>query len=59
MSVEVSLGTKIAQVRGSVGMHIDFTVIHSCTVVSVVTELLCALDHSSNAFAMAQVASHK
>ena len=40
-------------------MHMDLTLLHSCTFVSHVTELLCALDHSSNAFALAQVASQK
>ena len=57
MSVEVSLGTVLVQLRESVGMHIDLTLLHSCTFVSFVTELLCALDHSFNAFALAQVAS--
>ena len=28
--------------------------LHSCTFFSLVTELLCALDHSSNALALAQ-----
>ena len=37
-------------------MHMDLTLLHSCTIVSFVTELLCALNHSSNAFALAQVA---
>ena len=37
-------------------MHVDLTLLHSCACVSLVTELLCALDHSSNAFALAQVA---
>ena len=50
MSVEVSLGTKF-------GMRIDLTLLHSRTLVALVTELLCAFDHSSNAFAVAQVAS--
>ena len=59
VSVEVSLGTKLAQLRGSVGTYMDLTRSHSCTFVSLVTELLCALDHSSNAFALAQVASRK
>mmetsp|Transcript_19164 Transcript_19164/g.51226 ORF Transcript_19164/g.51226 Transcript_19164/m.51226 type:complete len:102 (-) Transcript_19164:54-359(-) len=49
VSVEVSLGTKLAQLRGSVGTHIDLTLLHSCTFVSLVTEWLCALDHSSSA----------
>ena len=31
----------------AVRMHIDLTLLHSCTFVSLVTELLCALDHSS------------
>ena len=35
-------------------MHIDLKLLHSCTCVSLVTELLCAHDHSSNAFALAQ-----
>ena len=51
MSVEVSLGTKLAQLRRNVGMHVDLTLLHSCTIMSFVTELVCALDHSSNAFA--------
>ena len=38
-------------------MHVDLTLLHSCTFVSLDTELLCAIDHSSNAFALAQVAS--
>ena len=46
-----------AQLKASVGTHIDLTLLHSCTFVSLVTELLCALDHSSNVFALAQVAS--
>ena len=41
VSVAVSLGTKLAQLRVSVGMHIDLT------------------DHSSDAFALAQVAPQK
>ena len=51
VSVEVILGAKLAQLRGSVGMHIDLTLLHSCTCVS------CSLDHSSTAFALAHVAS--
>ena len=51
VSVEVSLGTKLAQLRESVRMHTDLTLLHSCTFVCLVTELLCALDHS-----LAQVA---
>ena len=43
VSVEVSLGTKVAQLRRSVKMHIDFSLSHSCTSVSLV-------------FALAQVA---
>ena len=43
VSVEVSF-TKLAQLWGSVGMHMDFTLLHSCTCVSFVTELLCAHD---------------
>ena len=39
-----------------VRVHIDLTLLHSCKFVSLVTELLCALDHSSNAFALDQVA---
>ena len=31
VSVEVSLGTKLAQAEGSVGMHVDLTLLHSCT----------------------------
>ena len=38
----------------SVGLYVDLTLLHSCTFLSLVTELLCALDHSSNAFALAQ-----
>ena len=38
----------------SVGMHMDLTLLHSSAIVSLVTELKCALDHSSNAFALAQ-----
>ena len=37
------------KLRESVGMHVDLTAF-----VSFVTEMLCALDHSSNAFALAQ-----
>ena len=59
VSVVVSLGTKLAQLRESVGMHIDLTLLHSCTCVSLATELFCALDHSSNAFVLAQVALQK
>ena len=40
-----------------VGMHIDLTLSHSCTSVSLVTELLCVLDNSSNSVALAQDAS--
>ena len=57
VSVEVSLGTKLTKLRIGVGLHIDLTLLHSCTFVSLVTELSCALDHSSNAFALSQVAS--
>ena len=39
-------------------MHTDLTLLHSSTFVSLVTELSCALDHSSNAFALAHGASH-
>ena len=38
----------------SVGMHMDVTLLHSSAIVSLVTELKCALDHSSNAYALAQ-----
>ena len=38
----------------SVGRHVDWTLLHSCTCVSLVTELLRALDHSPTAFALAQ-----
>ena len=38
----------------SVGMHMDLTLLHSSAIVSFVTELKRALDHSSNAFALAQ-----
>ena len=37
-----------------VGLHKDLTLLPSCTCVSLVTELWCALDHSSKAFALAQ-----
>ena len=37
-----------------VRLLMDLTLLHSCTFLSLVTELLCALDHSSNAFALAQ-----
>ena len=37
-----------------VGLYIDLTPLHSCMFVSLVTELLCALNHSSDAFALAQ-----
>ena len=40
--------------RVSVRLHVGLTLLHPCTLVSFVTELLCALDHSSNAFALAQ-----
>ena len=56
VSVKVSLGTKLAQLRGSVRMHTDRSLLQSCTCVSLVTDLLCALDHTSNAFALAQIA---
>ena len=36
-------------------LHIDWALLHSCTFLSLVTELV--LDHSSNAFALAQGAS--
>ena len=39
----------------SVGLHVDLSLLHSCTFVSHVTGLSCALDHSSSAFALAQV----
>ena len=54
MSVEVGLGTKLAQAGESVGLRIDMTLLHSCTFFFLVTELLCPLDHSSNAVALAQ-----
>ena len=56
MSVEVSLGAKLLQAEGrrGVGLHVDLTLLHSCTFLSFVTELVCALDHSSKAFAFAQ-----
>ena len=50
----VSLGAKQAQAEGSVRLHVDLTLLLSCTFLSLVTELLCALDHSSNALALAQ-----
>ena len=59
VSVEVSLDTKLNKSRVSVGMHIDLTLLHSCTFVSFVTELWCFLHHSSNVAALAQVASQK
>ena len=34
----------------------NLTLLHFCTFLSFVTELLCALDHAYNAFALAQVA---
>ena len=37
-----------------VGLHVDLILSHSCTIASFVTELVCALDHSSNAFVLAQ-----
>ena len=37
----------------SSGMHFDLTLLHSCTFVSLVTEFVCAVDHSSSAFALA------
>ena len=37
-----------------VGLDVDLTMLHSYTLFSSVTELVCALDHSSNAFALAQ-----
>ena len=43
--------------RESVGLHMDLALLHSCTFVSIVTELSCALGHYSNAFALAQGAS--
>ena len=49
--VVVSLGGP--SFRESVGLHIDLTLLNSRTCVSFVTELMCALDHSSNAFALA------
>ena len=39
--------------RESVGLHADWTLLHSCTSLFV-TALVCALDHSSNASALAQ-----
>ena len=54
VSVVVSLGASRPKLRESVELHIDLTLLHSCTFVSCVTELLCALDHSSNACALAQ-----
>ena len=35
-------------------MYLVLTLLHYCTFVSFVAELSCALDHSSNAFALAQ-----
>ena len=46
-----------SKLRGSVGLHMDLTLSHSCKIVSLVTELSCALARSSNAFALAQGAS--
>ena len=54
LSVEVGLGTELAQLRVSVGTHIDLRLLRSCTFASLVTVLLCALDHSSNALPLAQ-----
>ena len=51
------LGRKLAQAEGrerrcSVARRLD--TVHSCTFLTFVTELVCALDHSSNAFALDQ-----
>ena len=54
VSIEVSLGAKLGQAEGSVELHVDLSLLHSCTFFSFVTELVCALNHSSNAFALAQ-----
>ena len=56
MSVVISLGAKPAQAEeGGIELHMDLALLHSCTSVSLVTGLSCALDHSSNDFALAQV----
>ena len=40
--------------RRSVGLHVDLTLLHYCTLSSFVTELVCALEHSSITFALSQ-----
>ena len=55
MSVAVSLGAKPAQTEESVELHTDLTPLHSCTFASLVSRLVCALDHPPNAFALAEV----
>ena len=37
-----------------VELHVDLSLIHSCALLSSVTELLRALDHPSNSLALAQ-----
>ena len=59
VSVEVSLDTTWTKLRRSVGMHIFLTLLHFCAFVSLTTQLLCVIEHSSNAFALTQVASHE
>ena len=59
VSLEVSLGAKLAQAQGSAELHVDWTLLHSCTFLSLVIQLLCALDHPSDAFALAQGVSQK
>ena len=40
VSVDVSLGTKLAQLREIVGLHMYWSLLHSCTSVSLVTEVV-------------------
>ena len=53
-SVTVSLGAEPAQ-AGSVELYTDLTPLHSCIFASLFPALLYALDHPSNALALAQV----
>ena len=60
VNIVVSLGTKLAQAEERVlDCTLDLTRLHSCTLASLLTELLSALDHSSNAFALALKSCHK
>ena len=54
----IHLRTARSLSRLSVELYMDLTLFYSCTFVSLVTELSCALDHSSNASALAHGASH-